>query len=262
MLTVESDGVRLTADVLGAGEPVTVVGHGLTGTRRDFAVLAPFLPGTKVLFDFRGHGESDCPPPGSYSMDHFAADVDHVAAATGATALVGVSLGGGATLRLLRSRPDRFERLVFILPARLERADPTKTKLLRLAELLETRLLPEVADLIVAEEERQGAFERYPSMRDRRREAILAMNADGLPRAIREVVDDPPITDPEPIRSVTAPALVIGQEGDQAHRAEVARELAATLPNAELLMFDEPPAMLEGMASLTQRVARFLEEGT
>jgi 3-oxoadipate enol-lactonase len=261
VLTVESQGVRLAADVIGEGEPVTVVGHGLTGTRSDFALLAPFLPGSKVLFDFRGHGQSERPPPGCYSMDHFAADVDHVAAATGATALVGVSLGGGATLRLLRSRPDRFERLVFILPARLEREDPTKAKLLRLAELLESRPLDEVADIVVREEERQGAFDRYPSMRDRRREAILAMNGDGIPRAIREAVDDPPVTDPAPLTKVTAPALVVGQEGDPAHRAEVARELADTLPNAELILFDGPLAMLEGLPQLTQRVATFLAEG-
>jgi 3-oxoadipate enol-lactonase len=262
VLNVDSEGVDLAVEVVGDGEPVTVVGHGLTGTRRDFAPLAPFIPGTTALFDFRGHGQSGRPPPGSYSMDHFAADVDNVAAAVGATALVGVSLGGGATLRLLRSRPDRFERLVFILPARLERSDPAKAKLLRLAELLESRSLDEVADVIVAEEEAQGAFEQHPSMRERRREAIMAMNADGIPAAIREAVEDPPITDPEPIRRVTAPALVVGQEGDQAHRAEVARELAETLPNAELILFDGPLAMLEGLPQLTQRVARFLGEGT
>jgi 3-oxoadipate enol-lactonase len=118
-----------------------------------------------------------------------------------------------------------------------------------------------VADIIVAEEEAQGAFERYPSMRERRREAIMAMNRDGIPSAIREVVEDPPLTDVEPIRSVAAPSLVVGQEGDQAHRAEVARELAENLPNSELILFDGPLAMLEGLPQLTQRVARFLGEG-
>lgn len=258
MLTVESDGVRLAVDVVGEGEPITVVGHGLTGSRRDFGILAPFVPGTKVLFDFRGHGDSDRPPPGSYTMNHFAADVDNVAAAFGATALVGVSLGGGATLRLLRSKPDRFERLVFILPARLERSDAARAKLLHLADLLESRPVGEVADLLVAEEEREGLFDRFPGSRERRRDAILAMNADGLPSAIREVIDDPPIPDPTPIRRVTAPALVVGQEGDPVHRADVARDLAGTLPNAELVLFDGRNAMLAQVAELTQRVASFL----
>jgi pimeloyl-ACP methyl ester carboxylesterase len=258
VLTVESDGVRLAVDVVGGGEPVTLVGHGLTGSRRDFAILAPFVPGTKVLFDFRGHGDSERPPPGSYTMNHFAADVDNVAASFGATALVGVSLGGGATLRLLRCNPDRFERLVFILPARLERSDAARAKLLQLADLLESRPVGEVADLLVAEEEREGLFDRFPGSRERRREAILAMNADGLPSAIREVIDDPPIPDPTPIRRVAAPALVVGQEGDPVHRADVARDLAGTLPNAELVLFDDRDAMLAQVAELTQRVASFL----
>jgi 3-oxoadipate enol-lactonase len=258
MLTVESDGVRLAIDVVGEGEPVTVVGHGLTGSRRDFAILAPFVPGTKILFDFRGHGDSDRPPPGSYTMNHFAADVDNVAAAFGATALVGVSLGGGATLRLLRSKPDRFERLVFILPARLERSDAARAKLLHLADLLKSRPVGEVADLLVAEEEKEGLFDRFPGSRERRRDAILAMNTDGIPHAIREVIDDPPIPDPTPIRRVTAPTLVVGQEGDPVHRADVARDLAGTLPNAELVLFDGRDAMLAQVAELTQRVAAFL----
>jgi pimeloyl-ACP methyl ester carboxylesterase len=258
MQTVLSDGVRLAVDVVGEGEPVTVVGHGLTGSRRDLLLLAPFIPGTKVLFDFRGHGQSEAPPVGRYSMDHFAEDVDNVAAAFDATALVGVSLGGGATLRLLRSKPNRFGRLVFVLPARLERSDQARTKLLRLAALLESRSLEEVADIVVAEEEAEGAFDRFPASRDRRREAILAMNADGIPRAIREVIDDPPLTDGEPLNGVVAPALVVGQEGDPVHRAEVARELARTLPNAELILFDDRYAMLAGVADLTQRIAAFL----
>jgi 3-oxoadipate enol-lactonase len=256
--TVISEGTRLAVEVVGEGSPVTVVGHGLTGSRRDFLLLAPFIPGTKVLFDFRGHGESEAPPPGRYSMDHFAADVDNVATAFGANALVGVSLGGGATLRLLRARPDRFERLVFVLPARLERSDQARTKLLRLADLLESRRLEEVADLIVAEEEADGSFDGYPEWRDRRRQAILAMNSTGIPMAIREVIDDPPIRESEPLRRVTAPALIVGQEGDPVHRAEVARELAETLPNAELILFEDRHAMIAEVAVLTQRIAEFL----
>lgn len=255
---MESLGVRLAVDVIGAGEPVTLVGHGLTGSRRDLAMLAPLIPGTKALFDFRGHGDSERPPPGSYSMDAFAADVDAVAEAVAASGLVGVSLGGGATLRLLHTRPDRFRRLVFILPARLERTSAGRAKLLRLAELLEAKPLPEVADVLVREEEADGQFDGFPGAKELRVRSILAMNADGIPAAIREALDDPPVRDPEAIRRVTAPALVIGQEGDPVHRAEVARELAGTLPHAELLLYPDRHTMLREVGDLTARVAAFL----
>jgi 3-oxoadipate enol-lactonase len=258
MPTVMSDGVRLVADVHGEGKPVTVVGHGLTGNRSDLAVLAPFIPGTKVFFEFRGHGDSDRPPPGSYSMDDFGADVDNVAAAFGATRLVGVSLGGGATLRLLHRKPDRFERVVLVFPARLEESGPVRTKLLRLADLLETRPLPEVADEVLAEEEAEGSFAEQPAARDLRMRALLAMNADGIPHAIREAVDDPPLRDPEVLRRINAPTLVVAQEGDPMHRAEVARELAEALPNAELVVYPDRFALMREIPSLTARIAGFL----
>jgi pimeloyl-ACP methyl ester carboxylesterase len=147
---------------------------------------------------------------------------------------------------------------VFLLPARLEQEDEARTKLLRLADLLETHPLEEVAEMVLAEEDAEGLFDRYPAWRDRRREAILSMNREGLPHAIREAIADPPVTDPEPLRRVTAPALVVGQEGDPVHRAEVARELASNLPNAELLLFEDRDELLSEVAALTQRIATFL----
>jgi 3-oxoadipate enol-lactonase len=258
MPEVVSDGVRLVVEVIGEGEPVTVVGHGLTGSRKDLAPLAAFLPGTKVLFDFRGHGESDRPGRGSYSMDHFATDVESVAGAFGATCAGGASLGSGAILRLLCSRPDRFEKLVLLLPARLERESDARRRLLRLADLLEARPVDEVAQVVVAEEDAAGRYREFPAARDLRWQSILRMNGDGIPHAIRECIDDPPVRDPEPITRVPAPALVIGQEGDPVHDADVARELAVTLPHAELLMFPDQHALIREIPTLVQRTAAFL----
>src|SRR5207302_2404407 len=156
------DGVRLSAHVLGQGEPVTVMGHGLTSTYRDFEIFAPFVPGTKVLFDFRGHGDSECPPPGSYTTEHFAQDVEAVAKEYDATCAAGVSLGTGAILRLLTTQPDRFERIVLLLPGRVPVHPQVKERLFHLADLLERHSVEETADIIVAEEEAAGAYDQFP----------------------------------------------------------------------------------------------------
>ena len=243
-------------EVVGQGDPVTVVGHGLTQTRRDLALLAPSLPGTKVLFDFRGHGDSERPGPDRYSMDHFAADVDNVAAAFGATCAAGTSLGAGASLRLLCHRPDRFDKLVVILPARLK--PEARTGLLRLADLLEAHPVDEVAELVIAEEEAAGRFDGFPAAKEVRRQSILSMNRDGVPRAIRGCIDDPPIRDPEPISRVTATALVIAQEGDPVHDAEVARELTAMLPRAELVLFPDRFSLIREIPAVVAKVSAFL----
>ncbi len=172
--------------------------------------------------------------------------------------MIGVSLGGGATLRLLCSDPARFEKLVIILPARLERSSEARRKLLRLAEVLETHPIDEATEIIMAEEEAEGAFDGFASAREMRRTALLEMNGEGMPWAIRESLDDPPVRDPEPITRVTADALVVGQEGDPVHVASVARELAVTLPRAQLLMFPDQHALLRDVPALTWRVAEFL----
>ena len=258
---VDSNGVRLAVEVIGEGDPVTVVAHGITQSRYELGLLAPFVPGTKVLFDFRGHGESESPPAGGYAMDDFAADVDNVARAYGATRVIGASLGGGATLRLLRSDPDRFERLVILLPARLERdvaSRGVRRRLLRMADLLEQHPLEEAARLIVDAEEADGAFLGFNGSRRSRIDAIMRMNGEGIPHAIRQALDDPPLTDAEPIRRVTAPTLVVGQEGDPVHSAAVARELAEALPNGELLMYPDPATMIQEIPALVMRVAQFL----
>lgn len=59
---------------------------------------------------------------------------------------------------------------------------------------------------------------------------------------------------------MTAPALVIGQEGDPVHDAAVARELAAMLPRAELHVFPDPRAMIRDIPALVRRAAAFLSE--
>lgn len=253
-----SDGVELAVEIVGSGEPITLLAHGLTGSRRELELFPPFLPGTKVLFDFRGHGESGRPPPESYSMDHFAGDLEAVADAFEATAVAGVSLGGGATLRLLRRRPDRFSRLVFLLPARLERATEAHTRLLRTADLLESEGPEEAARIVVAEEAARGAFEAFPTSRAYRLEAIRRMNSDGIPHAIRELLNDAAPSDEAALRRVTAPSLVVGQEGDPVHTADVARELAEWLPNSELVILPDQYSLIREIPTLVQKVTALL----
>ena len=84
------------------------------------------------------------------------------------------------------------------------------------------------------------------------------MNRDGVPRAIRGCIDDPPIRDPEPISRVTATALVIAQEGDPVHDAEVARELTAMLPRAELVLFPDRFSLIREIPAVVAKVSAFL----
>jgi pimeloyl-ACP methyl ester carboxylesterase len=261
MPTVESrDGVELAVEVVGEGSPVILLAHGLTGSRNELALFAPFLPGTKVLMDFRGHGDSGRPPAGSYTFEHLAWDVEAVADEFGVTVVGGASMGAAATMRLLESNPDRFAKLIILLPARLEVGDETYTRLSRMADLLEEHGPERTAEIVLAEEDATGAFDQFPASKDYRRAAILAMNSDGVPNAIRGVINDQPVRDTERLRAVTAPTLIIGQEGDAFHSTAVARELEDAMPNAELVVLPDQHALLREIPSLMMMVHNLLAD--
>jgi 3-oxoadipate enol-lactonase len=112
------DGVGLAVAVVGSGPPLLLV-HGFGGAKEDFAdhVGALAEQATVVVFDHRGHGESDHPPDeGAYSLDRLALDTLAVAdeLGLGRVALLGHSMGGMVARRLVLAHPPRVESLVLM----------------------------------------------------------------------------------------------------------------------------------------------------
>jgi 3-oxoadipate enol-lactonase len=257
---VEVDDASIHVEVDGDGEPVTVFAHGLTNSCMELAAFTPFAPGTKVRFCFRGHGHSSVPPVGSYGFADFARDLDAVSRAYGATNAVGTSLGAGAIVRLLASDPDRFERLVFILPAALD--VPIGSSLFdRTADLLERLPREEAIEAILRESGRERNYEANPGLRDLDLFLWRDMEPVGVARAIRGIAGDVAIDDRERLRAVTAPTLIVSREGDAIHPAELGRVLGELMPNAELLVLESEDDLLASIPRLVQRVSAFLAPG-
>ena len=254
------DGTRLHVEVDGAGDPVTVLAHGLTNSCMELAAFTPLAPGTKVRFCFRGHGHSGTPGPGHYRFEDFAGDVDAVATAFGATRAVGTSLGQGAITRLLATRPDRFERLVFVLPAALDvvLGDGALADFDRTADLLETLPRDQAVERILEVSGRSDEYAERPWLRDVDMLLWQDLQPLGVARSIREVTRDVAIGDRELLRAVTAPTLVIAREGDAIHPAELARVMVAIMPNAELVMLGSEDELYAAIPMLVERVAAFL----
>ncbi|MDX6268015.1 MAG: 3-oxoadipate enol-lactonase, partial [Frankiales bacterium] len=170
MLTRAPSGVvgGVSFAVLGAGGPVTVFAHGLGGSVAETRPLATRVPGTRVLLDFRGHGDSELQPEG-WDYDTLADDLLAVADLVGASQAVGLSLGAGALLRALTRDPLRFRKLAFVLPAAIDdtRRDGATERLHRLGHAITACDARAVADVLleelpVAVRERRGvdALER------------------------------------------------------------------------------------------------------
>ncbi|MBI4728660.1 MAG: alpha/beta hydrolase [Acidobacteria bacterium] len=252
---------RLWVDRRGEGEPVTVFAHGVTSSADEVAPMAARAPGTRVLFDFRGHGRSDSPPErAGYGHDAMRRDLETVADRFGATRAFGVSMGAGAIMNLLADHPDRFERVAFFIPASIDSsARQAADSFIAFAERLETGDLDAVAEMLLAAPEFAPLFERRPRWRALVRRRVMRMNATGVSRALRAFAAGPaPVADSEALRRVAAPALVLGHEGDPIHPAAVARRLGELLPGAEVRIWPEPLSMLDRPAEFAALVGRFL----
>jgi 3-oxoadipate enol-lactonase len=252
-------GVRLERLVTGVGEPVTVFAHGLANGIAVTRPLASGVAGRKIFFQFRGHGRSEA-PPGPWSYQDLARDLRAIADLGGATRALGVSLGAGALCRLLLESPERFDRVVFFLPAVLDEPR-TPAARERLADLLEAVDSGDVS--AVAE---QVSLELPPAVRNTPagwayvRQRLDQLMRDGLAPALAALPDQVPVRDRSALGAVTARALVIGCAGDELHPVAVAEQLAAALPEATLHVYDRPNVLWTERADLRGRIADFLNK--
>ncbi len=259
MPDVITEDAALHVEVDGEGEPVTILAHGLTNSCLELADLTALVPGTKVRFCFRGHGHSSSPETG-YRFADFGRDVDAVAKAYDARIAFGTSLGAGAIGHLAVRDPGRFDKIVLLLPAGLDRAFEYKDRMLRIAGLIEGKSKEEAIEAVLSDPERVANYLEMPWLREFDRRLLAGLNPVGVPRAIREIIEDWPIEDREDLRRVTTPTLVIAREGDLIHPAVVARIIAEMMPNAELMMFDDAEQMYLGIPRIVERVRRFVLE--
>lgn len=250
-------GVTLERLSTGEGEPVTVFAHGLGATIAETRPLGSAVPGRRVFFQFRGHGGSDA-PEGPWTYQDLARDLRAVADQAEASRAVGVSLGAGALCRLLADTPERFERVVFFLPAVLDRPrpEPARTRLAELRDAIGTGNPVMLSDLV--------SREVHPAARQTAaaaayvRARVETLLAGGLDAGLATLVDQVPVPDRRMLSRVSAEALVLAARGDDLHPAEVAEELAAALPRASLHVYDEPGVLWVHRADLRERISGFL----
>ncbi len=246
--------------VTGTGPPVTVFAHGLAGSIPETRPFGSGVRGSKLFFHFRGHGASST-PDSSWTYSALADELSAVADHGGASRALGVSLGAGALTRLVSRTPQRFDRLVFVLPSVLDeqRADAPVRRMQEMARLIDLGDVESVAALMCME---QPA--RVRSRRDVRAWALRQarrLAGSAVSDALRELPAEAAITDRSRLGSVRAPALVIAQEGDDAHPLAVARSLSESLPNSSLRVFDAGGVLWSHRRQVRSLIAGFLNRG-
>ncbi|MDP9181809.1 MAG: alpha/beta hydrolase [Actinomycetota bacterium] len=235
----------------GAGEPVTVVAHGLGESIAQTRPLLSGVPGTKVFLQARGHGR---PHEGDAGYQALADDL--LAGAGGASQALGVSLGAGALLRLMSQHPTRFARVVLYLPAAL---DQTRQLAVRRGAGLSAALAAPDAAAVEAWVRAElpvdlsgASVEAYVAAR-----TAYLLTCDLAP-LLSALEHDVPVTSPDELASVTADVLVVAQEGDPVHPVSVAREVVAALPRARLVAFARPGALFRDRSRLRDVISAHL----
>ena len=116
MATLDRNGVKIHYEVHGKG-PTLLLSHGYSSTSRmwDGQIAALKDRYQVVVWDFRGHGESDYPKDGAlYSEELTVGDMQALLDTVGARKAIvaGLSLGGYMSLAFNASHPDRVRALM------------------------------------------------------------------------------------------------------------------------------------------------------
>jgi pimeloyl-ACP methyl ester carboxylesterase len=248
--------VGIAAVVTGSGAPVTVAAHGLGASVAETRPLLSGVEGTRVFYAARGH-IGDVPSP--YSYADLGDDLLAVADEHGATRALGVSMGAGALLSVLSRQPTRFEKVVLFLPGALDR--PRTDDAVRRFDALVAAL--QAGDLagvraFVSDELPADLRERAAAYVDTR--AAFLLDAPGLAGGVASLPGVTPVPDRSALASVAAEVLVLSQEGDPLHPAQVGREVAAALPKARLVVFEQPGVVFRERARLRGLITDFLND--
>lgn len=221
MPKLNRDGVELYYEVHGSG-PVILLTHGYSSTAQMWRgqIEALSRDHTLVLWDMRGHGQTDYPADDAfYSEDATVADMAAILDAVGAkTAIVGgLSLGGYMSLAFYRAHPERVTALLIIDTGPGFRKDEAREAWNANARKTAQRWDEEGLALLEAlSPERRTASHR---------------SADGLARAGRGMLTQRDARVMELLPSIVVPALVVVGADDMPFLA-AADYMAAKIPGA------------------------------
>ena len=256
----------LRGEAGGEGPPI-VLCHGLTATRRSVVHGSRTLERAGhevVLYDARGHGESDPAPAGQgYDYPALVADLEAVVdSQAGAERVIvgGHSMGAHTAIAYALRNPARVAGLVAIGPSYTGMEEAGSLEYWDgLADALEA----EGVDGFVACIDRNQPIDpawRDSVLRFTRERMLRHRNLDAVARALREVPRSRPFQALDDLRAIEAPALVVASH-DAAypgHPYAIAAAYAEQLPDAKLTSEEEGQSPLAWQGGrLSRAIAAF-----
>ena len=249
-------GAPLARRAVGEGRPVVVAAHGLGGSATQVAPLLRRAQGRRVLVDLRGHGASP-PLDAGFDYEQLADDLLEVVDAERADAVLGLSLGAGTVLRALHRRRDAVRAAVLVMPSGVDRApdDASRERLDRLGRAVDRRDVHAVLELLLDEVPPDLRGRAAVVRLVRARAEVLVRRPAPWPRR-----QEGPLASWDLVAGLDLPVLVVVQEADPLHPAEVGRGLAEALPQGRLVETGEGGVFFGEARRVQDAVASFLSE--
>jgi pimeloyl-ACP methyl ester carboxylesterase len=254
MPRIDRNGVKIYYEVHGSG-PALLLTHGYSSTsamwQRQIEALSRHHQ--LVLWDMRGHGQSDYPDDdAAYSEALTVADMAALLDAVGAgTAIVGgLSLGGYMSLAFHRAHPDRVRALLIIDTGPGFKKDDAREAWNKRAHETGERF------------EREGLAVLKSLSRER--STVSHRDASGLARAARGMLTQRDARVIESLPGIRVPSLVVVGADDTPFLA-AADYMAAKIPGATKVVIpaaghavniDQPQAFIEAVLPFLDHLPR------
>ncbi|MEZ5885636.1 MAG: alpha/beta hydrolase [Paracoccaceae bacterium] len=222
--------------VTGEGPALFLI-HGIGARRATFAGLVEGLKDrfTCVTYDLRGHGLSPL-PEGRFGLDDLVDDLEALRARLGIERahFAGHSLGGMIAPAYARRFPHRVLSLGLYSTAAFRTEDDSQ-KVRAVVQAMRDRGIGPVLDTLAARWFTDAFAAARPDVIDWRKKQVMDTNAE----VFLNVFDIYAETEMGPwLHEIAAPALVLTGENDGGCNPRLNREIAASMPNAELVILD------------------------
>lgn len=268
MPTADVRGCPLAYDLIESSDITTgctplVWAHGLSSSRADdeqfpLLDLQRLAQRRQVLrYDARGHGSSgDLTDPSQGEWAELALDliglVDHIGPDN--VVLAGASMGTATSLHAALHLRERVEKMVLVIPPTgwESRREQTDTYL-QMAAVVERNGVGPLIDGMAALPP-PDPLVADPGWMDRRQAALRAASPERLAAVFRgAAVADLP--DPDDLRTIDTPTLVLAWSGDPGHPVSTAERLGELLPHCDVIV----SSSAADLASWTDRTIAFLD---
>jgi pimeloyl-ACP methyl ester carboxylesterase len=254
MPKINRDGVSIHYEVYGSG-PALILTHGYSSTSAMWKgqIEALSKHHKLVLWDMRGHGQSDYPDdPAAYSEALTVADIAALLDEVGADKAVvgGLSLGGYMSLAFYRAHPERVSALLIIDTGPGFKKDDAR-------DVWNKRAL-DTADRF----DREGLAVLKSLSRER--STASHRDASGLARAARGMLTQRDARVIELLPEIKMPSLVV-VGADDAPFLAASDYMAAKIPAAKKVVIpaaghavniDQPQAFIEAVLAFLDRLPR------